>query len=898
MSDKRVGPSTTEIKLRSDVDRLRREVVKLKKALAAAGTPGAPGEAAAAGPAAPVAVPVPPTLAAAPPAAPEVTVAGGGDAKLRELEQTRQRLSKLYFEQRDANQKIAREHQNALRVIGELNADLDLDTLVDRIAATIRESLGFRIALVRLRRPGSDRLEVAATAGLDPALRARLEADELAVGDFESWLKDEFRVGDSYFISHKHPFQRVLPAGIVPDLGPRQDWEWHAEDVLLVPLRDRAGALVGYFSVDDPVDNLVPSRPTVERLEMLGAHAVIAIANARRMRDLEGRAQDLEQTGTRAHEMNSLKAKFVQTISHELRTPLTAIQAYVDTLIATEKEGLGPDRLRSFLGVINDETRRLSRLIESVLDLSRLDAGNLAAVRDSVDLAEILEDSTRLLQPMAETGQLNLKVINGLADTHVDADRDQMRQLVLHLGSNAVKFTPAGGAVTLRMEGDERDVSLVVEDTGIGIPPEALDKVFDRFYQVDSSLVRKNGGTGLGLAICKSIVEWHGGRLFATSTPGQGSCFTAKLPRRGTPRVIVRAAHGPQTATEDLLRLAIEMVAEVMNARVVSLMILQPDGDLTIQAAIGLDARVVRETRVRPGDGVSAWVIEHGRPVCVGQAGATVPAPSNRSRYRTGTFLSVPLQGANGPIGVLNVTEPVGGRTFEPEDSRLLLDLADRVARAWEQGIAVEEGRTGVEDSAEALRVLVRHLKHGRTVAPNRIPLSTAVAQEMRLPDDQVAAIGFAAAVHDVGMSLVGGDLHNRPTELSEEERATMRRHVELGQELLERLEAMTIVREIVLSHHEWWDGSGYPRNLEGDEIPIGARVLAVVDAYESMTCGRAHRAARTRDEALLELERLRGKQFDPEVVAALQRVLPKWDTRPVAASAAEVVPTSPHARR
>jgi hypothetical protein len=327
-------------------------------------------------------------------------------------------------------------------------------------------------------------------------------------------------------------------------------------------------------------------------------------------------------------------------------------------------------------------------------------------------------------------------------------------------------------------------------------------------------------------------------------------------------------------------------------------MVRQPNGDLAIQAAIGLDARVVRETRVRPGEGVSGWVIEHGRPVCVTQTGPGEPTASHRSHYRSATFLSVPLHGSAGPIGVLNVTEPTGDRQFEPEDSRLLLDLADRVAHAWEQSLAVEQGRHGVEDTAEAMRVLVRHLKHGRAYAPDRVELATLVAQELRLGDDQVAAVAYAAAVHDVGMSLVGGDLRNRPTELSDEERAEMRRHVELGSDLLERLETLGTVREIVISHHEWWDGSGYPRNLTGDEIPVGARVLAVVDAYESMTRGRAHRAPRSREEALLELERLEGRQFDPEAVAAFERVLKKRDENPRAAGAAGVEPTSPHARR
>src|SRR6185503_15804678 len=197
---------------------------------------------------------------------------------------------------------------------------------------------------------------------------------------------------------------------------------------------------------------------------------------------------------------------------------------------------------------------------------------------------------------------------------------------------------------TFRLSGDARFVTLRVEDTGIGIPEQALERIFERFYQVDSSLVRRYGGTGLGLAICKSIVEWHGGRVFATSQPGQGSCFTVVLPRRMAPRVIVRQATPLLPATEDVLKLAVEMVAEVMDARVVSLMACQPDGDLVVQAAIGLEERVVHEVRIKPGRGVAGWVVEQRRPVCVTNVEArNAVAGSRRDTYNTGTFLAVPI---------------------------------------------------------------------------------------------------------------------------------------------------------------------------------------------------------------------------------------------------------------
>ena len=336
-----------------------------------------------------------------------------------------------------------------------------------------------------------------------------------------------------------------------------------------------------------------------------------------------------------------------------------------------------------------------------------------------------------------------------------------------------------------------------------------------------------------------------------------------------------------QSPIEDVLRLCVEMVSEVMNAGVVSLMLQEPDGSLVIQAAIGLEEWVVREASVQPGAGVSGWVARHRRPVCVTpQEESGEVSGSGRSAYRTGTFLSVPLEGDDGLLGVLNVTEPRSKRPFRAEDCNLLLDLAERVAHAWRQARSLEANQGEVDDTTEALRRVLEYLRIGRTSAPDRVWLALTIAREMRLDDAELGVIGFAAAVHDVGMTSVSrGILENREP-LTEAQRVEMQQHVEMSAEILRPLETVGAVREVVLSHHEWWDGSGYPRGLQGARIPIGARVLAVVDAFESMTQGRAHRLPKSREAALNEIMELRGRQFDPEVVDALARVLPGLDVR------------------
>ena len=169
---------------------------------------------------------------------------------------------------------------------------------------------------------------------------------------------------------------------------------------------------------------------------------------------------------------------------------------------------------------------------------------------------------------------------------------------------------------------------------------------------------------------------------------------------------------------------------------------------------------------------------------------------------------------------------------------------------------------------------MLRHLEHGRRLSPDRVCLARGVARHLGLGESDAGVVSFAASVHDVGMTRVGERVIEGPGSLTREDREAIERHPEIGAEVLQPLQTVGVVRDIVLAHHEWWDGTGYPRGLKRDEIPTGARILAAVDAFESMTVGRPHRPAVAPEEALVEMRRLAGHQFDPGVVEALEKAV------------------------
>ncbi|HLY25780.1 MAG TPA: ATP-binding protein [Aggregatilineales bacterium] len=212
--------------------------------------------------------------------------------------------------------------------------------------------------------------------------------------------------------------------------------------------------------------------------------------------------------------------RFVADVSHELRTPLTTVQGNLDLI---KRWGNDPTSLEA----IDGEVKRMSRLVGDLLLLAQADSGRLPLVEASVELSAVAFDVFRQAQVLATEVELRLGSIEAV---HVLGDEDRLRQLLLNLVTNAIKYTPAGGHVIISVTQNEGFAFIRVSDTGIGIPEEDLAHIFDRFYRVDKARSREMGGTGLGLSIASWITEAHKGRIWAESEVGKGSVFTVRLP--------------------------------------------------------------------------------------------------------------------------------------------------------------------------------------------------------------------------------------------------------------------------------------------------------------------------------------------------------------------------------
>jgi len=320
-----------------------------------------------------------------------------------------------------------------------------------------------------------------------------------------------------------------------------------------------------------------------------------------------------------AREANRLKDEFLTTLSHELRTPLTAILGWTRILRAP---ALDAGRFAHGLDVIERNVNAQAKLIDDLLDISRISAAKLRLNTRPMALIPVVEGVAEALRPSWEAKSLDVQVVvdpSAAGKNDVSGDADRLQQVVWNLLSNAIKFTPSGGSVEIRVERAAGHVRIRVSDTGKGISPDFLSHVFDRFRQADSSTTRTHGGLGIGLAIVRHIVEMHGGTVSAASPgPGQGATFVVSLPAIETSGVELRVAAGGSSDAmppPDLtgVRVAVvddepdarEVVGEILKSSNASVFLFGSADDAIAGLAEAAPDLIVTDIAMPGGDGYS-----------------------------------------------------------------------------------------------------------------------------------------------------------------------------------------------------------------------------------------------------------------------------------------------------
>jgi putative nucleotidyltransferase with HDIG domain len=632
--------------------------------------------------------------------------------------------------------------------------------------------------------------------------------------------------------------------------------------------------------------------------------------------DLEMLTDELAESNQKLLQNDRLKTEFFTNVSHELRTPLTMILSPLNPLIE-DREGIVPRPVKDTLSIMQKNGLRLLKQINNLLDFAKLEAGRMRLNFEEVDLIVFCKDIVAAVQHLASTRGLKLYFQYQMEDEiKVMIDLEQFEKVVMNLLHNAIKFTGEGGRVTLLLEDHEDEVELVVEDNGVGIPGDMLELIFDRFAQVDGSSTRSREGTGLGLSLAKEIVELHGGSIHAESTLGKGSRFIVKI-QKGEHHITdeIRDRRKVEQPVQYKKRQSdaegIKVSEVVSNYRNLQLIDLEQQIDLTSKDhRSGVHEYTVLVIDDNPdilklmhfllkdefdmilsnsGKEGLAMLREHRPDLVISDV--MMPEMDGYAFCKEvksdPDFKHIPIILVTAKVGADVLAQGIdsGANDYiaKPFDT---VELKARIrsllrTRTIEEALALanynlkvrtddlmDKQRTLLNSTVKSLVSTIEAKDNYTKDHSLRVSrYSLAIARRMGFAERELYDLELAALLHDVGKIAVPEELLQRKEKLTKEEFEYIKTHPVHGSNIIKPITEFKTISSIVLAHHEHYDGKGYPNGLYKDDIPLGARVMAVADAYDAMTSERPYRAALSHNFTVKEIVRCSGTQFDPAIV-------------------------------
>lgn len=636
------------------------------------------------------------------------------------------------------------------------------------------------------------------------------------------------------------------------------------------------------------------------------------LATQMRFREFSARF-NLARANEELKKLDILKSQFFANVSHEVRTPLTSILSPIQSLYQGDLGPLNPDHQR-LVGQVYRNSLKLLDMINQMLDFSKFEARKMQLHLRHLDIDELARDIVTTFQDVTERKGLKLRYVREgeLRPAYFDAEK--LERILTNLIRNAIKFTESG-SITVRTGSASSTYWVEVRDTGIGIPSHHLANIFNRFQQVDSSSTRKYEGTGLGLTIVKESVDLMKGSIKVQSEESRGTAFRVELPtnldtlvpdafverRRDQPRRQTADDFGGEERRRQARRESDQSRVSVDDLALIEKRTMERRGgedgvfahagngkaDRVLLVEDNIDLRTyISKMLSRFGhevataiDGLDGW--EHAQTDLPDLVVSDIMMPRMDgyelvSRLKsTDTTRHIPVilitakpeleskleglqKGADDYL-----PKPINIRELDARIRNLLMtrNLQQALAREAELGARMEELSMSFSQSLE--------IRDSNTAGHSRnvLFLGTIIAEGIGIPIDRM--LKDSLLLHDIGKLGIPDRILLKESPLTEEEWRIMKTHPELGASLLGHFESYREIGGVILAHQEHLDGSGYPRGLKGEEIPLFARIIAIADAYHAMTSNRPYRTALPAGKAVQELTRNRGTQFDAPLVDA-----------------------------
>lgn len=603
-------------------------------------------------------------------------------------------------------------------------------------------------------------------------------------------------------------------------------------------------------------------------------------------------------------EAANIKKDFIANITHELRTPLTLIRGWTDYIVSGEL-GKVPDNFMEVIDKVSLQTLNLMEKINELLKISKFDAGmgKLSLYRINID--DYIFQIVSTFRELTDRNGIALHYACESEIKDIFVDREKLRDILNNLIRNAYKFTESG-RIDVTASSRNGMIVIRVRDTGIGMSRELIQKAFQRFQQGDGSMTRQYEGTGLGLAIVKESVEMMHGRIFAQSVENEWTCFTVEIPanleilepgcieerrtqerrtasenyrfnerrkkdRRDTDLAGIGGRDIIKIAAFDKTLAASGDVKRIEPPNSTACIVIAEDNP-GIQEFLGRALKGY--TLLMAPNGQAAWeTIRHTQPDLV-ISDIMMPVMDGYSLLET-----IRLHKATTHIPVIMITSlteredrikslQMGADDFLTKPFHHL-ELQARVKNVISVH-KLEREKTRTEQLEVFLMVLASAIESKDQYTGGHVErvanFARDLARKAGMAEDHVKDIYMGTIVHDVGKIGIKDEVLNKPGKLTDEEFEHIKEHPAIGRNLLSKLEIAPIAVSIAYSHQEKWDGTGYPRGISREEIPIEARIATIADVWDAITSDRPYRPAIPIDKAIRIMHEERGKSFDPDL--------------------------------
>ncbi|WP_010249910.1 HD domain-containing phosphohydrolase [Acetivibrio cellulolyticus] len=620
----------------------------------------------------------------------------------------------------------------------------------------------------------------------------------------------------------------------------------------------------------------------------------------------------LIETNNKLKELDQAKTDFFSNVSHELRTPLTIILGQVEAVLSGQyyKNTLEPNS--DIFKTIQSNALRLLKLINTLLDFSKIQAGKMTLNRQPVNINRFLSSYISAVKSSASQKNINMIFVDNADDTFGFIDKDLFEAVIANLISNALKFTDSEGYIIIELNKLDTSFEIVVKDSGIGIPKDKLDTIFDRFSQIENSKSSKVRGTGIGLAYTKEIVELHEGKISVSSILGKGSVFAVSLPVCESKNASkcddikfkqndlitdlgIDSDDSSKEVILDVNKNTVLVIDDTKDMRNLFTVLLQNEYNLiTCKNGVeGIDKSIIYKPDIIITDFMMPEMdglefIKHaktkkelrGLPIIIVTAKTMDDVKLTALKEGAIDFIFKPFSQDELKAKIKSNIEMKKLRDSIEDQRNALNDeknLLQEVVNAQTKEIISEKNialnlkklaEQQLEGFLFSLATAIESKDHYTGEHVERVSnYSRDLALAINLPEKEVREIFLGSIVHDVGKIGIKDNILNKPSKLTEEEFEEIKKHPEIGKKVLSKLVNMEEAINIVYCHHEKWNGKGYPSGLKGLDIPISSRIVTIADYWDAIITDRPYRKAIPIKEALKIMRSESAQTFDPDIL-------------------------------